>query len=188
MNLGDVCVCCGRYVPEGRQICSICEHEADDFIVMNQKPKRFAFIKKLLAFLLCIVVCFAFSACSSNNVKGSSDIAELEETENIDNVVVDIKTPDGTYYSTFSNVKINYYNGNISYISIDNSAILAFNISDNYDGGIYIIQGKDFDKIKENINAAKVALDEEDIATAQDCFEEAFNLTEQYYVYDYCPT
>ena len=26
----DICVCCGRYVPEGRQVCPICEKEVDD--------------------------------------------------------------------------------------------------------------------------------------------------------------
>lgn len=26
----DTCVCCGKYVPEGRQICYLCEHDVID--------------------------------------------------------------------------------------------------------------------------------------------------------------
>ena len=29
-NFNDICVCCGRYVPEGRQVCSICEENELD--------------------------------------------------------------------------------------------------------------------------------------------------------------
>ena len=27
--MSDTCVCCGREIPEGRQVCHICEYEAE---------------------------------------------------------------------------------------------------------------------------------------------------------------
>lgn len=34
----DTCVCCGAYVPEGRQVCSDCEREANREFVRTDKP------------------------------------------------------------------------------------------------------------------------------------------------------
>lgn len=195
--MDDYCVCCGRYVPEGRMICEICEQEVDEMKKNNHKLNKVSVWRRFLAFLLGVTICFTFSACTPKDIKGSDNIVESEKVETannnedvikIDDIVVDIKTTDGSYYSTISNVEINYYNGEISYISIDNTAILAFDVSDIYEGGVYIIQGKDFDKIKENISFAKSAIERKDLAASQNRLEEAYDLMEQYYVYDYCPT
>ena len=34
----DTCVCCGAYVPEGRQVCFDCEREANRKYVKTDKP------------------------------------------------------------------------------------------------------------------------------------------------------
>lgn len=34
----DTCVCCGAYVPEGRQVCCDCEREASREFVKTDKP------------------------------------------------------------------------------------------------------------------------------------------------------
>lgn len=177
--MDDRCVCCGTYVPEGRMVCSLCEEKSKEPVI---KPKKISVWKKIFAIIFGVLMCLTLAACSSQ-VSNSN-----EQIEKANDVVVDIKTPDGSYYSTFSDVEIDYYNDEISNIFINNNTILAFSVSDNYDGGVYIIQGKDFDKIKSNMELAKEYLKNNNIETAQRLIDEATNLTEQYFVYDYCPT
>lgn len=57
----DKCVCCGNYVPEGRMVCSTCEEKAKEQHFVNRKIPLW---RKILIFLLSIVMCFAFTACS----------------------------------------------------------------------------------------------------------------------------
>ena len=57
----DKCVCCGTYVPEGRMVCLNCEEKAKERHFGNKKVPLW---RKILIFLLSIVICFAFTACS----------------------------------------------------------------------------------------------------------------------------
>lgn len=177
--MDDKCVSCGAYVPEGKMICYDCEQIARTPIL---KSKKVPIWRKIIALILGVVLCVSFTACSNQQTD------KTEEVTKIDNAVVDIRTPGGSYYSTFSDVEINYYDGEISNIYVNNNAVLAFNVSDAYEGGVYIIQGKDFDQIKTDMDLAKEAIANGDLETAQKYIESALDMTEQYAVYDYCPT
>jgi hypothetical protein len=37
--MSDTCVCCGGYVPEGRQVCHICEKRTEDRLVNDALSK-----------------------------------------------------------------------------------------------------------------------------------------------------
>ena len=127
-------------------------------------------------------MCLTFVSCSGRKVD------KAEETTKIENAVVDIKTPEGSYYSTYSDVEINYYKGEVSNVFVKNNAILAFSVSDNYNGGVYIIEGADFDQIQNDINSAKQAIKNGDADLVQKYLDKVSKLTEQQFVYDYCPT
>ena len=46
----EICVCCGAEIPEGRQVCPVCENGCDSSIKKNKNVKRFAifnFIHKI---------------------------------------------------------------------------------------------------------------------------------------------
>jgi len=48
MAMDDKCVCCGEYVPEGRQVCSSCETNCNDFIGTLDKVKVHQELCKML--------------------------------------------------------------------------------------------------------------------------------------------
>ena len=65
---------------------------------------------------------------------------------------------------------------------------MAFSVSEKYDGGVYIIEGIDFDEIQAYIDAARQSLKDEDTKSAQEYLDKVSELTGQQVVYDYCPT
>lgn len=177
--MDDRCVSCGTYVPEGRMVCPNCETKAKEQTI---KIKKMPLWRKIIAFFMGIVMCFTFAACSNQKVN------EIEETTKIENAVVDIITSEGSYYSTFSDVEINYCKDEVSNIFIKNNAILAFSVSEHYDGGVYIVEGTDFEQIQSDISAAKQSLKDGNIDSAQKYLDKVSELTAQQPVYDYCPT
>ena len=48
MAMDDKCVCCGEYVPEGRQVCLKCETNCNDFIGTLDKVKVHQELCKML--------------------------------------------------------------------------------------------------------------------------------------------
>ena len=121
----DRCVSCGAYVPEGRMVCPSCEAKAKEQTI---KIKKMPLWRKIIAFFMGIIMCFTFAACSNQ-----------EETTKIENAIVDIRTSEDSYYSTFSDVEIIYCKDEVSNIFIKNNAILAFSVSEQYDGCVYIM-------------------------------------------------
>lgn len=49
--MDDSCVCCGRYVPEGRMVCEICEQETNDMRINLYKSNKISIWKRFLVFL-----------------------------------------------------------------------------------------------------------------------------------------
>lgn len=177
--MDDRCVSCGTYVPEGRMVCPNCETKTKEQTI---KIKKMPLWRKIIAFFMGIIMCFTFAACSNQKAN------KIEETTKIENAVVDIRTSEGSYYSTFSDVEINYCKDEVSNIFIKNNAILAFSVSEHYDGGVYIVEGTDFEQIQSDISAAKQSLKDGNIDSAQKYLDKVSELTAQQPVYDYCPT
>lgn len=39
VDMEDICVMCGRYVPEGTQVCNICKEEVENKVNKPRKPE-----------------------------------------------------------------------------------------------------------------------------------------------------
>lgn len=139
-------------------------------------------MKRALAMLVlvCLCICATVSGCTYRNTP--------KEDEYYERICVDIATKDGGFYSTFSDVTIIYYD-NVAYnVRISDPTLLAFKVSDTYDGGVCLIDGAEIEQVIQQLTDAKSALDEMDTETASDYIEIILELLRSKAVYDYCPT
>ncbi|MGN0536338.1 MAG: hypothetical protein ACI4IR_10095 [Eubacterium sp.] len=174
----DRCVCCGNYVPEGRMICTACETKSNNqtHFAPQKRHKKFG---GLIAFIFGVLICFSFGVLSGQ---------ALEKETNYEHIVVDIETSDGSFISTLSDAVIHYNGEIIEYITINNNTLLAYELSDNYDSGVYLIEGVSFEKLKSDLQHAKKNLENGNTELTKEYLNEISDFTETQTVYDYCPT
>lgn len=115
-------------------------------------------IKRITALLLVLILMFSLSACASNknpDKTGSNTTIETVEPTSADDTVksyekvcVDIANNDGGYYCMWADVDISYdTNGDIYGIFLDDPALLAFQVSNTFEGGVGVMNGVDVEKV-----------------------------------------
>lgn len=153
-------------------------------------------MKKVIAILICICLCISFAGCANRSTLSESvEIADVPETseqvtekedEYYEQVCVDIATEGNGCYSTFSDVTIAYYEDKVSYILIENPTLLAFQVSDRYEGSVCLIDGVELEQMIQSLIDAKNALSETDVASAY--IDIVLEILQSKGIYDYCPT
>ena len=112
--------------------------------------KRFIGILLALLFLMTLVGCQKATAptidtTEQSTTSTSSDLVTTlpdERTEEYDCVIVDIEN-NGGHYSLMSKITIEYYNGELVNIFLDEPALLAFQVPEEYTNGVGIVDGND---------------------------------------------
>lgn len=121
-------------------------------------------MKKLLALLLALVL-VVLTACGTtpavdnaeppvNNETTASDnssAAPDNENDVADNIVVGISVGEDGYYCLMADVELGYYEGDIVEIGITDPALLSFQVSENFDYGVYIFSLTEGDAILETL-------------------------------------
>jgi len=153
-------------------------------------------MKKIIAILICLCLCVSFAGCTNRSTLSESvdttDALETsgrvteKENEHYEQVCVDIATKGNGCYSTFSDVTISYYEDKVSYILIKNPTLLAFQVSDQYEGGVCLIDGVELERMIQSLINAKDALSETDAASAY--IDIVLEILQSKGIYDYCPT
>ena len=106
--------------------------------------KRFIGIFLAMLFVMTLMGCQKVNAPTIDITEPPSTGTYLpeERTEEYESVCVDIAN-NGGYYALMSKVVIEYYQGEIVAISIDEPATLAFEVPDEYTNGVGIVDGND---------------------------------------------
>lgn len=154
-------------------------------------------MKKMIAILVCLCLCVSITGCVYRNapseITTNTDIPETseqsteKEDEYYERICVDISTKGDGFYSTFSDVEIHYYEDDISYILIDNPTLLAFKVSDQYEGGVCLIDGVEVEQMIQNLIDAKDALGGSDTEVVS-YIDIVLEILQSKGIYDYCPT
>lgn len=115
--------------------------------------------KRILAILTALAM-LTLTACGNNPVQQTPTEAEQgERTEEYENICVDIGVNEDGYYGLMSNVSIHYdEDGTLGWISVLDPVLLAFNVSSESGGGVYVINLPDGEKAIDELSSVAEAL------------------------------
>lgn len=112
--------------------------------------KRFFGILLALLLVMTLMGCQKATAPTLDTTEpptteSSSDLSTTlpdERTEEYEHAIVDIEN-NGGHYSLMTKVTIEYYDGEVVNIFIDEPAVLAFQVPEKYNNGVGIVDGND---------------------------------------------
>lgn len=112
--------------------------------------KRFFGILLVLLLVMTLMGCQKATAPTLDTTEpptteSSSDLSTTlpdERTEEYEHAIVDIEN-NGGHYSLMTKVTIEYYDGEVVNIFIDEPAVLAFQVPEKYNNGVGIVDGND---------------------------------------------
>lgn len=115
-------------------------------------------MKKFSLFLLLLILIGSLSGCSESypqvEVESTSLVEETTPeyvTESYPHMIIGISVGEDGYYSLMSDAVIGYYKGEMTSIEIDDPALLAFRVSSDRGGGVYIVDKPDGDAMIEDL-------------------------------------
>ena len=121
-------------------------------------------MKKLLSLLLALILVL-LTACGTapavdnteapdnNEIVTSDNTSAPADNENdvVENIVVGISVGEEGYYCIMADVKPGYYEGELVEIAITDPALLSFQVSENFDYGVYIFSLTEGDAMLESL-------------------------------------
>lgn len=121
-------------------------------------------MKKLLSLLLALILVL-LTACGAtptvdnteapdnNEIVTSDNTSAPADNENdvVENIVVGISVGEEGYYCLMADVKPGYYEGELVEIAITDPALLSFQVSENFDYGVYIFSLTEGDAMLESL-------------------------------------
>lgn len=110
-------------------------------------------MKQLLKRTVALLLTFALLAVVLTGCNNDEEKIEEQQSETVDNAVIDICDEDGSYYSLMSKVTLDYYQGEVCGIYIENPAVLAFKVPDRYADGVGIADGTNVIDMVNRIDA-----------------------------------
>ncbi|MCC8076851.1 MAG: hypothetical protein LIO60_00630 [Oscillospiraceae bacterium] len=104
-------------------------------------------MKKILAFMLCAALALMCAGCAGENEGEAVAVVPTGEIA-AESVVVNVETDNNGYYEFWADATV-YFNddGVIEWINLEDPVLLAFQVSDDYEGGVYIYSAAEMDEI-----------------------------------------
>ena len=126
---------------------------------------------KLLAVLFAVSV--LVTACGQKAPEPEEEIFKTYDDYH-NNITVGISVGEEGYYSTYADVVLHYYRGNLADIEIIDPTLLAFKHSEDWDGGYYVY---DYTVIQEIITVLRQS-DDPQLQMIADELEHGLLMTE----------
>lgn len=108
-------------------------------------------MKKLFGIVLALIMLITMVGCQ-NDMTTKAEYTVGVDSEEYDYVCVDIAKDSG-YYSLMSKVKVDYYQGEIAGVHVEEPTLLAFKVPDKYTNGIGTIDGNEVIEMTNRINS-----------------------------------
>lgn len=100
-------------------------------------------MKRLYALLLVLLIAMPLTACGSEKKPKRTNESVRAE--------VDISIGKEGYYSTVANVDLTYYNGKVSAIIVHDPTLLAYHVSEKWEGGARIYSNAEIQEIIDHL-------------------------------------
>lgn len=118
-------------------------------------------MKKLLALLLAVLMVFAFVGCGKQ--PETVDTGQPEQTtgarvESYEGACVDIGVNEDGYYGLMGDVEIRYEDDGLGYIYIKDPVVLAFCVSSEHNGGVWVLDLDDGERVVADLTEVYDAL------------------------------
>lgn len=124
-------------------------------------------MKKIIVIIAAIVMTFSRTAYGApadldavipETVDVNDAVSDDNQTVAYDGVCLDISTNKDGFYNLMSDVEIHYYDGEIGYISIKNPALLAFQVSSAYKGGLWMMDLEEGQTVVDELSEVAASL------------------------------
>lgn len=112
-------------------------------------------MKKILAFIITTLLAVSLSGCAGQGETDGTAEAFVPTGElSAQNVIIDIANDDNGHYELLADVTVSFDDddGMITWIAAEDAVVLAFQVSDYYEGGVYLYSGAEMDEL---LNALK---------------------------------
>ena len=103
-------------------------------------------MRKVITFIATALIASALTAYGMVAYQGSQmaapdviTISAEDSTVDASKLCVDVTVNGDGYYSLMSDVELSYYNGELSSILIDDPVLLAFQVSSEHNGGVWLM-------------------------------------------------
>lgn len=114
--------------------------------------------KRVFAAALSLAMVFTVAGCSQQPEEGTVEAFVPTGELSAETVCVDVTANEDGYYSLFADVTVDFGDdGQIQTVSIEDTTLLAFQVSSCYPGGAYIYTGEDMRQLIERLESAASA-------------------------------
>lgn len=130
-------------------------------------------MKKIISFIIATIMMIMCMFCVTGCAKNEN--IELEKTDkSYESMIVDIESKDGGFYSTYADLTLHYYDGDLSYVTVSSPTLLSFKVPDKYEDGVVVFSGTELNKLIEYVNNGDT--------------ESALKILNELYAIEDCPT
>lgn len=108
-------------------------------------------MKRIISFIMVVIMMIMCMFCVTGCVK-NEDIELEKADESYESMIVDIESKDGGFYSTYADLTLHYYDGDLSYVTVSTPTLLSFKVPEKYEDGVVIFSGYELNKLIEYVN------------------------------------
>lgn len=112
---------------------------------------------RFLLLMLVISMTLTISGCSSS----APEQSQTDEPQRFESVIVDIQTGGDGYYNLMSDVEVQVGERGIEGVFVEEPVLLAFSVSSEHQGGVWILDLKEGEKVIESLKEIQERLAEE---------------------------
>lgn len=118
----------------------------------------------ITAIIFAVAIVLTFQGCTEE--KEAEQTVE-DGTVALENVCVDIGIDGNGYYGLMGDCELTYYNGEITAIYVNDPVLLAFKVSDQYEGGVCTMSGAEMAELMEMLeDLRQIYADNEELQAA----------------------
>lgn len=130
-------------------------------------------VKRIFALALAVVMVFSATGCAQEKPDGTVEAVVPTGEISAEQVNAGISTPGDGYYNVFVDITVGFNeDGEISYVYLENPILLAFKVSENWHGGVYLYSGEEMAEMLETLNGIAEAADAETKAQLLEIIEQ----------------